>query len=269
MTGSLALPWPREALAQALAVLGPGAQLEIVPAVDSTNTELMRRAREGRTAPTLLVTEAQTAGRGRLGRDWHTTDAGVGGALTFSLGLPLAPADWSGLSLVVGVALAESLDARLRLKWPNDLWWQGRKLAGILIETAAGAGLAAPARYAVIGIGLNLAPRAADGLRTPPAWLQELDPRFTAPAALAQLLPALVAAVRRFEREGFAPWAARFNAVDALADTPVLLSDGTEGTACGVDARGALRVRTAQGLREVSSAEISVRPATAQAQGAA
>ena len=142
MTGSLALPWPREALAQALAALVPGAQVEIVPAVDSTNTELMRRAREGRTAPTLLVTEAQTAGRGRLGRDWHTTDAGVGGALTFSLGLPLAPADWSGLSLVVGVALAESLDARLRLKWPNDLWWQGRKLAGILIETAAGAGLA-------------------------------------------------------------------------------------------------------------------------------
>ena len=75
--------------------------------------------------------------------------------------------------------------------------------------------------------------------------------------------------MRRFEREGFAPWVARFNALDALADTPVLLSDGTEGMACGVDARGALRVRTARGLREVSSAEISVRPAPTQAQGAA
>ena len=59
MTGSLALPWPREALAQALAVLGPGAQVEIVPAVDSTNTELMRRAREGRTAPTGVIRQSR------------------------------------------------------------------------------------------------------------------------------------------------------------------------------------------------------------------
>ena len=121
MTGSLALPWPREALAQALAVLGPGAQLEIVPAVDSTNTELMRCAREGRTAPTLLVTEAQTAGRGRLGRDWHTTDAGVGGALTFSLGLPLGLL--LALSLGSATATGRSRARREAASFSPISWW--------------------------------------------------------------------------------------------------------------------------------------------------
>ena len=257
MAASLALSWPRPLLERALAPLD--ARLEIVPAVDSTNTELMRRARAGRAAPTLLVAETQSAGRGRLGRHWQGAPR-VGDALTFSLGVPLALPDWSGLSLVVGLALAEALHPGIRLKWPNDLWWQGRKLAGILIETAASTSQAAPARHAVIGIGLNIAPLPDDGLRTPPAWLQEIDPRLSAPTVLARVLPALVEALAGFAQTGFAPWAARFNARDALADAPVILSDGTAGTARGVDTRGALRVQTAQGLREVSSAEVSVRP---------
>jgi BirA family biotin operon repressor/biotin-[acetyl-CoA-carboxylase] ligase len=84
----------------------PGFTVEVLPEIDSTNTELMRRARTGQTEPVLLVAERQTAGRGRLGRPWASD---VGASLTFSLGLPLAPTDWSGLSLAVGVALAESL----------------------------------------------------------------------------------------------------------------------------------------------------------------
>ena len=254
MVVALALSWPRPLLERALAPLA--ARLEIVPAVDSTNTELMRRARAGQAAPTLLVAETQSAGRGRLGRHWQGAQS-VGDALTFSLGVPLALPDWSGLSLAVGLALAEALHPGIRLKWPNDLWWQGRKLAGILIETAASA---APARYAVIGIGLNIAPLPGDGLRTPPAWMQEIDLQYSAPTALARVLPALAGALASFAQTGFAPWAARFNARDALADAPVVLSDGTEGIARGVDAHGALRVQTAQGLREVSSAEVSVRP---------
>ena len=255
MTAALALSWPCRLLEQALAPLP--ARLEIVPAIDSTNSELMRRARAGHAAATLLVAETQTAGRGRLDRVWHSARAGD--ALSFSLGLPLAPRDWLGLPLAVGVALAESLHPQIRLKWPNDLWWQGRKLAGILIETTASAGLAAPARYAVIGAGLNLAPLPAEGLRTPPAWLQEIDPRLTAQMALARILPALAAALLGFAQTGFAPWAARFNARDALAGAAVMLSDGAEGMAQGVDARGALRVQTAQGLRAIVSDEVSVR----------
>ena len=146
----------------------PGFTVEILPQVGSSNTELMRRARAGRTDPVLLVAEQQTAGRGPAGtRLAH----GAGDSLTFSLGLPMAPTDWSGLSLAVGVALAESLHSRIQLKWPNDLWLDDRKLAGILIETASfGEDREAP-RYAVIGVGINIAAPQGKGLSTPPAWV--------------------------------------------------------------------------------------------------
>ena len=159
------LHWPVELLREQLAPLLPGVVVEAVAEIDSTNSELMRRARAGRTAPTLLVAELQTAGRGRLGRGWQSGDGERGGALAFSLGLPLVPCDWSGLSLAVGLAVAESLHPDIRLKWPNDLWWQGRKLAGILVETA-GTGQPGTGRYAVIGIGVNIAPLPGEGFIT-------------------------------------------------------------------------------------------------------
>jgi BirA family biotin operon repressor/biotin-[acetyl-CoA-carboxylase] ligase len=230
----------------------PGFTVEVLPEIDSTNTELMRRARAGRAEPVLLVAQRQTAGRGRLGRQWH---ADAQQALTFSLGLPLAPADWSGLSLAVGVALAESLHPHIQLKWPNDLWLDGRKLAGILIETAP------PARYAVIGVGINIAPPAAGGLSTAPAWLQELLPAADAGDALLRIAAPLVQAVKAFESFGFQPFQARFNARDALRDRAVSLSDGTAGTAHGASENGALLVHTASGMHAVTSSEVSVRPA--------
>ena len=95
--------WPAEDLWLAMVAKQPGLTIEVLPEIDSTNTELMRRARAGQTEPVLLVAETQTAGRGRLGRPWHGE---VGHALTFSLGLMLKPADWSGLSLAVGLSLA-------------------------------------------------------------------------------------------------------------------------------------------------------------------
>ena len=253
------LAWPLDALRTQLAPLLPGVAVEVVAGIDSTNSELMRRARAGRTAPTLLVAELQTAGRGRLGRGWQSGDGEPGGALAFSLGLLLAPRDWSGLSLAVGLAVAEALHLDIRLKWPNDLWWQGRKLAGILVETA-GTGGGHSDRFAVIGIGINIAPLGGEGFSTPPAWLQALLPGITAPDALMRLAAPLAQAVRAFEPQGFAPLAARFNARDALGDQAVRLSDGTEGVARGVGADGALQVHTAAGLRTVHSAEVSVRP---------
>ncbi|WP_137891673.1 biotin--[acetyl-CoA-carboxylase] ligase [Ramlibacter sp. 2FC] len=248
------LLWPAEAIWEAVSPQLPDFSVEILPELDSTNSELMRRARAGRLEPVLLVAEAQTAGRGRLGRDWQSTS---GDSLTFSLGLPLAPVDWSGLSLAVGVAVAESLHPEIGLKWPNDLWWQDRKLGGILIETTS----LGVQRYAVIGVGLNIAPRAAAGLSTPPAWLQAIAPELDAPGALGRLAAPLVQAVQAFERLGFAPFQARFNARDMLQGRPVTLSDGTRGQALGVGQDGALRVQTAQGLQEITSAEVSVRPA--------
>lgn len=253
----MAIRWPAEAIWEQVAPLLPGFTVEVLPQLDSTNSELMRRARTGRAEPTLLVAEQQTAGRGRLGRAWQSQ---AGASLTFSLGLPLAPADWSGLSLAVGCSIAESLDPAVQLKWPNDLWVRDHKLGGILVETASfGAG--DPRRHAVVGVGLNIAPRPAQGLSTPAAALQELDPAADVASTLLRVALPLVQALQAFESFGFAPFQARFMARDALRDRPVALSDGTVGTAHGVGETGSLLVHTAAGMQAVSSSEVSVRPA--------
>ena len=271
--------WPAEAVWEAVAPLLPGFTVEVLPSIDSTNTELMRRARAGQTEPTLLVAEQQTAGRGRLGRVWQSD---VGASLMLSLGLPMAPRDWSGLSLAVGVSVAESLQPtlpplepgqppRIGLKWPNDLWLSGdRKLGGILVETASfvapQAAHPAPAhgsaaRYVVVGIGINVLPRSGEGMSMPPGSLQDVEPGLDAPAALLRIVPPLVAMLQGFEACGFAPVQPRFAARDVLQGRPVTLSDGQTGTAHGVGEDGALLVHTAQGMQAVTSAEISVRPA--------
>lgn len=271
--GSAETIW-QAAIAMGLPSLA-GFSVEILPEIDSTNSELMRRARAGQTEPTLLVAQLQTAGRGRLGKQWHSgapdsasdltpdshawpaTLAGAAApSLTFSLGLLLSPQAWDGLSLAVGTSVAESLHADIQLKWPNDLWVQGCKLAGILIETAA----VGTQRYAVVGVGINIAPRPADGLSIPPASLDQLLPHTSAAQALERVATPLLRDVLQFEREGFAPFAARFAARDALRGCELILSDGMQGTAQGVDNSGALLVHTSAGLQRVTSAEVSVRP---------
>lgn len=290
MTDSLSSPirWPAEAIWQAVAPMLPGFTVEVLPQIDSSNTELMRRFRGSASAPprpepVLLVAEQQSAGRGRLGRAWHSRR---GASLTFSLGLPLQPADWSGLSLVIGISLAESLDpqtngntsrARIGLKWPNDLWLSGphgeRKLAGILVETATWEGL----RYAVMGVGINIQAVALPGMieaapamaAIDPGCLQDLHPGIDAAQTLLRVAPPLVQAVQAFERFGFAPFQARFAARDVLANRAVQLSDGSRGTAHGVGESGALRVHTLAGMKEITSSEVSVRPLSASAAAAA
>jgi BirA family transcriptional regulator, biotin operon repressor / biotin---[acetyl-CoA-carboxylase] ligase len=255
------LDWPVYAIRNAVSPLLPDFAVEVHRELDSTNSELMRRARTGRTAPVLLVAEHQTAGRGRLGRVWSSGERGLSlPSLTFSLGLPLAPTDWSGLSLAVGVSLADSLDSRIQLKWPNDLWLSDRKLGGVLIETAAFGEGSSSRRYAVIGVGINIVERQAAGLSVPPAALQELLPGVQAGEVLLRAALPLVQAVQAFEAYGFAPFQARFNARDALRDRAVILSDGTAGTAHGTGETGALLVHTAGGMKSLTSSEVSVRP---------
>lgn len=270
----LVVRWPAEAIWQAVVPYLPGFTVEVLPEIDSSNSELMRRSRAGQSYPTLLVAERQTAGRGRLGRQWHSPP---GSSLTFSLGLVLNPADWGGLSLAVGTSLADSLaqatGADLRIKWPNDVWLGGNKLAGVLVETA-GAGQATPGRYVVVGVGLNVrqpepgwAPPASADQVLPaqaPAWLQDAA-EMDAPAALLAVAARLVADLQRFEQLGFAAFAQRFAQRDALAGREVLLSDGRRGWASGVSASGALRLDVLGPIDEmisgeVISGEVSVRP---------
>lgn len=288
--------WGVEALWEQLLPLLPGLSVEVVDRTASTNSALLERARVvsrpdpddadvlvqrsvesrafGRRAadvqPCLLVAEHQTGGRGRQGRTWH---AARGASLTFSLSLPLALADWSGLSLAVGIAVADALDPlapgatpRIGLKWPNDIWLmdsfaptarQGRKLGGVLIETVS----AGRHRLAIIGIGLNVLPMPDVEASTGIACVQEFDPQADAPAVLARIALPLVRTLKEFERSGFAPFVERFAARDLLAGQAVrTTSPGVaEGVAEGVDAQGALCVRSADGLRRVTSGEVSVR----------
>lgn len=245
--------WPAESIWEAVSPLLPGFTVEVLPEIDSSNTELMRRARAGQTEPTLLVAERQTAGRGRLGRPWQSA---VGDSLTFSLSLPYAPRDWSGLSLAVGLSVAESLHPGIGLKWPNDLWVADCKLGGILIEAATAGGRS----QVVVGIGINIRPRSAEGLSTPPAALTELWPQATAGQALLRLMPPLVSTLQDFEQRGFAPLQPRFEARDVLRGREIHTGDGLRGQALGVGPTGALRLLQADGERLIDSSEVSVRP---------
>jgi BirA family biotin operon repressor/biotin-[acetyl-CoA-carboxylase] ligase len=258
--------------------------VEAVVETGSTNTDLLAQARRGDTQPCVRVATRQTAGRGRRGRTWHSAPSEPGASLAFSVGLPidLAQRDpgteggspWSGLSLAVGVALAEALDpsgqALVQLKWPNDLWRQGRKLGGILIESAQG--------YAVVGVGLNIArdppiPLAELGtgyasvaeLPRPPNHAAVADTAALAVAAWHLSAMAVLGAVAQLRDEGFAHgFAQRFAARDLLQGQAVTVSGPPElaGTACGVDGTGALLVHTAAGMQTVHSSEVSVRPAS-------
>jgi BirA family transcriptional regulator, biotin operon repressor / biotin---[acetyl-CoA-carboxylase] ligase len=310
------LHWQADELWQQLEPSLPGLSVEVLAHTDSTNSLLLERARlgggrhdarvstpgeldghrhagadnrsghadpasgtygrrTGDTQPCLLVAEHQTIGRGRQGRVWHSA-AGV--SLTFSISLPLAPRDWCGLSLAVGVALADALDPpepgraapRIGLKWPNDLWLfegpgRGRKLGGVLIETVA----VGPRRMAVIGIGLNVQPlaqqRASGDLTHGFASLREIDAQAEAPAVLHRVALPLVRAILQFEREGFAGFARAYAPRDLLRGQPVRVLGPrgdvvVEGTAEAIAANGALRVRDSAGaVHDISSGEVSVR----------
>lgn len=242
--------------------------LEIRDVVDSTNSALLERAAAGAPGGAVLVAEWQPGGRGRLGRAWH---AGVGEALTFSLLWRFArgAAALSGLSLAVGVALAHALEdegARaIGLKWPNDVLWRGRKLAGILVELA---GDALGPTAAVVGIGVNV--RLSEATRTrigqPAADLDEAC--GAAPdrsRLLARVLVELDRALRTFAEVGFVQQRAEWLRRHAHQGKRVtlVLPDGTRqsGRAGGVAEDGSFLLATRSGVKRFHSGEITLRAA--------
>jgi BirA family biotin operon repressor/biotin-[acetyl-CoA-carboxylase] ligase len=247
----------RAALPVGLAARLP--RLDWVDAIDSTSSALLRDAA---TLPdrALLLADAQTAGRGRRGRHW-TMRPGDGLAMSLFARLPLPPAALGGLSLALGIACAQALRdggaAMIGVKWPNDLVVDTRKLGGLLVEVARGA---ADGSDVVIGLGLNLRlPDDAD-----PAWVA-LDALLPEPERVdwaARLAAALLRGVDEFARDGFAAVAGRWPAYDAWAGrmVRVLAADAViDGELVGIDADGALRVRTDIGERRFSSADVSLR----------
>jgi BirA family biotin operon repressor/biotin-[acetyl-CoA-carboxylase] ligase len=243
-------------------------RLDVVESTESTNTELMQRPIPPAGASEVLLAEAQTAGRGRRGRNWLTTP---GSALCLSLSWTFQemPRSTSALSLAIGVCVLRALTALgvrdTRLKWPNDILLRDRKLGGILIELRSEAG--APAGV-VIGIGLNMA--LADDLAgkiaelgLPAADLSSSGYGSVSRNALAaELIEACMDGLLEFEREGLRPFIDEWGRADGLYGQQVVVQSAEEssrGIARGVDLTGAFIIETNQGLKKFISGEVTVR----------
>ncbi len=233
--------------------------------LDSTNTALLAEI-PPKQGVRVLLAERQQGGRGRLGRPWASP---LAANLYLSLDRQFEGglARLAGLSLVAGIAAAEALrevtGLDIRLKWPNDLWLDGRKLGGLLVEGGGEHG--GPAR-AVIGLGLNVRMPEAFGRDIDQAWI-DLAARCEPPSRntlVAALISAWVPALEAFDREGLASFLPRWQALDALVGQRIRVINGNQvwdAEALGLASDGGLRVRDGQGERTVYSGEVSVRPA--------
>lgn len=234
-------------------------------AVESTNTVLAERMRRGAVAPEVCTAEIQTAGRGRQGRRWIS---GLGQSLVLSVSWRFAAAsdELSGLSLAVGVVLAETLVAdgfeSAMLKWPNDLVIDDRKLAGILVE-ASHSGSNSVACVIGVGFNLDLAPVHSGRIDQPWTDFATEFGRVPARNALAsRAAGAILGACERYRDSGLAPFLDQWHARDALRDRPVRTVSGAaymEGIARGIDSDGALLVEGPTGIARCRSGEVRVR----------
>ena len=253
-------PLNAEAIRAGLAAHDEELNVEVCERCTSTNTELLQRG--DTEIPALLVTEEQTAGRGRRGRRWY---ADPGSALMFSLRWQFAgpPARLRGLSLATGVGIAHALRAigaqNLTLKWPNDLLSGNAKLGGMLIETRTTAGRIA----AVIGIGINCRRQPGLGrrLKRSIAALEELiDPLPARNAMLARLAAELVRTMRMFDARGLAAFRSEWESMHAQQGKPmrVRIADGRviAGVAEGIAEDGALLLRNRLGVRSITSGTV-------------
>jgi len=244
-------------------------KVEFLAEVDSTNSEAERRLAVGQEAPFAVLARAQKAGRGRLGRQWHSAPSGN---LYLSLAFrPFIPPDrlrpftlWMGLALCAHVE--KSLGLRLGLKWPNDLQSpDGRKVAGMLTEARLDAD---SVRELVFGVGLNLTGAPKDFPAELRATAGSLEAALGAPLDLNREVAGVIAALfRAWEQFEEGTWARSFRKLwshhDVLAGKSVrvgLRGDPVAGVVDGVDDEGSLILRTGGGRRAiVSSGEVTLR----------
>ncbi len=268
----LARPWQRLDQSEVMRWLDKDAgrfDIQILPQAASSNTLLLQRAGvAGGGAPSgsVLAVELQTAGRGRMGRTWHSE---LGTALTFSLlwrfdcGLNTL----SGLSLAVGVAVVRALNRLgaqgVQLKWPNDIMTGQGKLGGVLIE--AQGDMLGPSAV-VIGIGLNFTLPASlvSQIGQPASALDEICTAMpTRNQLLAVLLLELGGVLQQFARDGFAAFRDEWGRYHIHQDMPIRLrmADGqtVNGIARGISDSGELCVETGQGTRYFNSGEVGMR----------
>lgn len=235
--------------------------------VDSTQRAARELARAGAPEGTVVIAERQTAGRGRLGRAWHSP-AGLNLYCSIVLRPRLAPPAAPQIALVAGVAVAVAVAGetgrRPGLKWPNDVLLDGRKVAGILTEMESEV---ERVHHVVVGIGVNLnAPRSAfpRELRAKAGSLLLATGRRVDRAVFtARLLAALEARYERFCERGFASVRAEWESYSCLTGRQVRVASPegeVGGRVLGLDGDGALRLAARGGaVRRVVAGEVTVR----------
>jgi len=241
-------------------------EIEIHFSIESTNSRLMGLAKAGASGGRVCLAEHQQRGRGRQGRTW-VAPFGHSILLSTLWHYPFGPAGLSGLSLATGVAVAEVLCdwgvSGLSLKWPNDVLWRGRKLAGLLIEVTGESH--GPTRV-VTGLGLNLRIPAhlATAIDQPWVDLQGAlgagDPGRNRLAA--RLIVALVTTMDRYGREGLEPFLASWESFDLYRGRPVSVLVGgrrVNGRHMGIRADGALRILTDSGEAVFHAGDVTLR----------
>lgn len=243
-------------------------RLEVLFEADSTNTRLLAMSAPPPGLADVCLCELQHAGRGRRGRAWVSP---FGGSIALSVGWTFREASRAtpALSLAVGVAVAralERIEARdIKLKWPNDIWFNDRKIGGVLVELRTEPG--GPG-HVVIGVGLNLSLSAdtrreiaAGGVRV--AALADACAAGIARNRLAAtLLEELLSMLEDFERDGFAAFRDRWRLLDAFGGRAARVLAGDteiEGIPRGVDDDGALLLECGAGLVRFVSGEVSLR----------
>jgi BirA family biotin operon repressor/biotin-[acetyl-CoA-carboxylase] ligase len=246
-------------------------QIETLWGCDSSNSELMRRLRRGEAVSGhVLLSEYQSAGRGRRGKQWLSP---FGGSLYLSLlwrfsgGLMAL----SGVGIVVGIAMAQAVEAigleGAQLKWPNDLHYADQKLGGVLIELE---GESDGPTDVVIGVGLNVMLSDQQGQIDQPwtALQRYFDLPLSRNRLAAVLLNHLLPLLDRFERGGLEALLPQWESLDRLRDHPVVvLQEGREsqerhesyGIARGIDAMGALLVESNGVVQRHFSGDVSLR----------
>lgn len=245
-------------------------RLTVLDEVDSTNQYLLAQAAAGVAAfhGGVCLAEAQPRGRGRRGRSWVTTSY-HNLMLSFGWRFEAGPGALAGLSLAAGVAVLRALERYgLRgaaLKWPNDILWENRKLAGLLADMQ---GEAAGPSFIVLGVGINgyLAPRDAAHIDQPWTDVRTATGKRVERNRLAALvISELLRAFTRFEKEGFAPFRETWERHHLYQGRRVRLVQDERvhsGEVEGVDEQGALLLREAGGrVRKFYSGDVSLRAA--------
>jgi len=252
-------------LAEQVGRESPGLSVEVLDECQSTSTTLAERAKAGAAHGTVLVCEHQSAGRGRRGNAWVSA---IGGSVTFSLlwRFSRGVGALAGLSLAVAVSAAEALERlgirRVAVKWPNDLYCEGGKLGGILIETS---GDTAGPSAAVIGIGVNMRlgvsereriGRPATDIATSGAAMPSRS------AVVTGLLASIASTLDQFSREGFAPFRRAWLERHAWQGRRVILSQAehrvAEGEVVGIAEDGALELASGLGIQRFHNGELSL-----------